>query len=421
MTIDKSEEELIKANKRLEFQDKERDKRAAELLIANKELAFQNKEKEKRAEELIIANKELLFQNTEKKKRAAELVIANKELEFQNREKELREDELVVANIELDYQNDEKDKRADELIIANKEIDYQKEEKEKRAEELIISNKEQDIKNEENEKRETELSNTNLAQGLDISELKRAQSEIKLKNEQLERLNAEKDKFFSIIAHDLRGPFSGFLGFTDLLKTDIHSMSKDELQDTANRMFSSASSLFRLLTNLLEWSIAQRGLTAFEPEVLSLKEIADDSLRLFTDVAKNKGIVLKEKIPEDIFVIADKLMLNTILRNFVSNSVKFTETGGRILITARVIDDKVEISIADTGIGMNDEMIKDLFRIDVKSGRIGTNGEPSTGLGLILCKEFVEKHNGKISVLSEVGKGSLFTFSLPLAKNVETD
>jgi signal transduction histidine kinase len=398
MTIDKSEEELIKANRKLAFQDQEREKRAAELVIANKELAFQNKEKEKRADELIIANKELLFQNTEKEKRAAELVIANEELAFRNREKELREDELVVANIELDYQNDEK---------------------EKRAEELIISNKEQDIKNEENEKRTKELSIANLEQGLDISELKQAELEIKLKNEQLEKLNAEKDKFFSIIAHDLRGPFSGFLGFTDLLKTDIYSMSKDELQDTANRMFSSASSLFRLLTNLLEWSIAQRGLTAFEPEVLSLKDLADDSLKLFYDVAKNKGIVLKEKIPEDIFVVADKLMLNTILRNFVSNSIKFTETGGRILITTRISEDKVEISIADTGIGMNQEMLNDLFRIDVKSGRKGTNDEPSTGLGLILCKEFVEKHNGKISVLSEVGKGSLFTFSLPLAKTDE--
>jgi signal transduction histidine kinase len=398
MTIKKSEEELITANKKLAFQDQEREKRAAELLIANKELAFQNKEKEKRADELIIANKELLFQNTEKEKRAAELVIANEELALQNREKELREDELVVANIELDYQNDEK---------------------EKRAEELIISNKEHDIKDEENEKLATELNNTNLAQEHDISELKRAESEIKLKNEQLERLNAEKDKFFSIIAHDLRGPFAGFLGFTEILKTDIHSMSKDELQDTANRMFSSASSLFRLLTNLLEWSIAQRGLTEFIPEVLSLKEIADDSFKLFTDVAKNKGIVLKEKIPGDIFVVADKLMLNTIIRNFVSNSVKFTETGGRILITTRIIDDKVEISIADTGIGMDEKMLNDLFRIDVKSGRKGTNDEPSTGLGLILCKEFVEKHNGKITVQSEVGKGSMFTFSLPLANNVE--
>lgn len=398
MSINKSEEELIKANKKLAFQDQEREKRAAELVIANKELAFQNKEKEKRSDELIIANKELLFQNTEKEKRAAELVIANEELALQNREKELREDELVVANIELDYQIDEN---------------------EKRAEELIISNKEHDIKNEENEKLTKELSNTNLAQGLDISELRRAESEIKLKNEQLERLNAEKDKFFSIIAHDLRGPFSGFLGFTDLLKTDIHSMSKDELQDTANRMFSSASSLFRLLTNLLEWSIAQRGLTEFNPERLSLKELTEESFKLFTDVAKNKGIVLKEKIPGDIFVNADKLMLNTIIRNFVSNSVKFTESGGRILITTRIIDDKVEISIADTGIGMDEKMLNDLFRIDVKSGRIGTNDEPSTGLGLILCKEFVEKHNGKISVLSEVGKGSMFTFSLPLAKNVE--
>jgi signal transduction histidine kinase len=193
-------------------------------------------------------------------------------------------------------------------------------------------------------------------------------------------------------------------------------MSNEEIQDTANRMYRSARSLFRLLTNLLEWSIAQRGLTTFNPDKLSFKEIAKDSLQLFYDVAMNKGIDIKETIPEDIFVIADKSMLNTIIRNFVSNAVKFTRKGGRILISAKIVEDKVEISIKDTGIGMNEDLIKNLFRIDMKIGHKGTDDEPSTGLGLLLCKEYIEKHTGKITIKSGEGKGSEFVFSLPGGK-----
>jgi signal transduction histidine kinase len=345
--------------------------------------------------DLIAANKEIAFQKEEKEKRVDELVIANKELDMQSKEIELREDELLVANIEIDYQNEEKNKR---------------------AEELIISNKEQDFKNEENEKLVSELNTTNIAQELDINKLKRAELEIKLKNEQLEKLLAEKDKFFSIIAHDLRGPFTGFLGFTDLLKTDINSLPKEELQDLANRMYTSASSLFRMLTNLLEWSMSQRDLTTFNPEKISLNELIKDSLQIFYDVAKNKGIGLKETIPEDIFVSADKAMLNTIIRNLVSNAVKFTNNGGVILVTAKISGDMVDIHVADNGIGMNEELVSNLFRIDKKTGRIGTGNEPSTGLGLLLCKEFVEKHKGKISVASDENKGSVFSFSLPLFK-----
>jgi len=352
--------------------------------------------KNEQAEDLIKANEEIAFQKDENEKRAAELVIANKELVSQNIEKELREDELVAANNEIDYQNDEKNKR---------------------AEELIISNKEHDFKNKENGKLVKELNTTNVAQELDITKLKRAEQEIKLKNEQLEKLLAEKDKFFSIIAHDLRGPFTGFLGFTDILKSDINSMSKEALQETANQMFSSASSLLRMLTNLLEWSMSQRDLTNFKPEKISLKEITNESLQIFYDVAKNKGIALRETIEEDVFVLADKAMLNTVIRNLISNAVKFTNNGGVILVTVKISADKAVVYVADNGIGMDEELVSNLFRIDKKTGRMGTGNEPSTGLGLLLCKEFVEKHEGKISVLSEENKGSVFSFGLPLFRS----
>ncbi len=248
----------------------------------------------------------------------------------------------------------------------------------------------------------------------DVTAQKLAEEEIQYKNVHLSELNAQKDKFFSIIAHDLRSPFTGFLGFTDLLKSDLYNMPIDEIKDIADRMNSSARNLFGLLTNLLEWSMSQRGLTAFHPEKISVKEITDSCIEYFHEAAKKKGIELNTKISKDVFVKADKDMLNTILRNLISNAFKFTKKDGLITISAKVVNDKVNISIKDTGIGMNENLINNLFRLDNRTIREGTDDEPSTGLGLLLCKEFLGKHNGKIWVISEEGKGSEFKFSLPL-------
>jgi len=330
--------------------------------------------------------------------------------------KEKRTDELIIANKELVYQNEEKEKRADELIIANKELVYQNEEKEKRAEELIIFNKEQVFRNEENEKLTIKLITTNIAQRRDITELKRAEQEIKIKNEELIKLNAEKDKFFSIIAHDLRSPFTGFLGITEIMVTDMDRFTLDDFRKFAGDLNLEANNLYRLLTNLLDWAKMQTGLTDFNPDKLSLKGIAEDCFQLFNERAKKKGIDMEEAIPEDIFVMADKSMLNTIIRNLISNALKYTRKGGRISISAKNLIDKVEISIKDTGIGMGEELIKNLFKIDKKTSRKGTDDEPSTRLGLLLCKEFIEKHTGLITVESKEGKGSEFVFSLPGGK-----
>jgi len=248
----------------------------------------------------------------------------------------------------------------------------------------------------------------------DITERKQVEEEIKLKNEELGKTNAEKDKFFSIIAHDLRSPFTGFLGFTDLLKKDLHNMSISELQKIADRLNNSANKLFGLLTNLLEWSIAKRGLTAFNPVRLSLKNILEENIKIFNETVSKKGIEIEESIPEDLFVMADKSMLETIIRNVVSNALKFTKKGGRLAISAIKSEDKVVISVKDTGIGMSNELMNDLFKIDKRTNRIGTDNEPSSGLGLLLCKEFIEMHKGKIWIVSEEEKGSEIVFSLPL-------
>ncbi|HLP14788.1 MAG TPA: ATP-binding protein [Bacteroidota bacterium] len=252
-----------------------------------------------------------------------------------------------------------------------------------------------------------------LALTRDITERKKAEAEIQRKNEELVRLNTEKDKFFSIIAHDLRSPFNYFLGLTKLMAENIHSFTMDELQALAVKMKDSAANLFRLLENLLEWARMQQGIIPFRPELLCLRSVAEESMALMREPAQQKGIHLTCEAPEDLMLHADRAMLQTVIRNLVSNAVKFTPTGGSIILTGKTIAQAiVQISITDTGIGMNRAMIDNLFRLDVRTTRKGTAGEPSTGLGLLLCKEFVEKHGGKLWVESETGRGTTFHFTI---------
>jgi PAS domain S-box-containing protein len=248
----------------------------------------------------------------------------------------------------------------------------------------------------------------------DMTERKHAEEEIKLKNEQLLKLNAEKDKFFSIIAHDLRGPFSGFLGLTQILAEGLHSLTIDQIQVFSVEMNNSASKLYHLLENLLHWSRMQQGLVPFVPKEMELSSIVNVCIDIVLESAKNKGIEITSDIPNKTEVFADENMLQTIIRNLVSNAVKFTPKGGFIKISAKATGDKdIEISINDTGIGMDQTLVDNLFRLDVQTSRKGTEGEPSTGLGLLLCLEFIEKQGGKIRVESTEGVGSTFYFTVP--------
>ena len=242
---------------------------------------------------------------------------------------------------------------------------------------------------------------------------KRAENEIKSKNEQLQKTNSEKDKFFSIIAHDLRSPFNGFLGLTQIMEEDLPTLTMPEIQEIAVSLRSSANNLFRLLENLLEWAKMQQGLILFDPKVLQLLPCVDECVTVMLELAKNKGIEITYYISNDLKVFTDSNILQAVIRNLVSNAVKFTSSGGKVCLSAKDTGDKsVEISIRDTGIGMSPKMIENLFKLDVQTSREGTDGEPSSGLGLLLCKEFVEKHAGKIWVESEEGVGSTFYFTL---------
>jgi ligand-binding sensor domain-containing protein/signal transduction histidine kinase len=238
--------------------------------------------------------------------------------------------------------------------------------------------------------------------------------EISQKNQELLKMNTEKDKFFSIIAHDLRSPFSGFLGLTQQMAEDLPDFKMEELQDIAIRLKTSASSIYALLENLLVWARIQQGQISYKPQKVQLSLIINESISSLLDAAKNKKIVITINIDENLFVDADNNMLQTVIRNLVSNAVKFTPEHGSIVLSAMSTSQAyTEITVRDSGIGMNPSMLEKMFRIEEKINRKGTTGEPSTGLGLILCKEFIEMHSGSIWVESEEGKGSVFHFTIP--------
>ena len=248
----------------------------------------------------------------------------------------------------------------------------------------------------------------------DITAQKDAEEDLLKSQEILQKSNAEKDKFFSIISHDLRGPFNGFLGLSKMMAEDLPKLTQRQIQKMAGSMKDSAANLFRLLENLLEWSRLQRGATPFEPESFLLMPVIEGSMKPFMDSTNKKEIEISYEIPGEMEVYADEYMLASTIRNLISNAVKFTRKGGKVTIAAKPgPDHSVEISVRDTGIGMNPDLVHDLFRLDVQTNRRGTEGEPSSGLGLLLCKDFVEKHGGRIWVESGEGKGSTFCFTLP--------
>ncbi len=255
----------------------------------------------------------------------------------------------------------------------------------------------------------------------DITDVKKAQAELlaahhelKEKNAQLRELNASKDRFFSIISHDLKNPFSVLLGFAELLAMNIDRYDKERIKGLAQRLFSSANRLYALLENLLTWSKIQRGLMECLPKPLRLHELAAENVELFLPQAEKKLISLHSDISEQIIAYADESMVNTIFRNLISNAIKFTAAGGSVTVSSiPQREGGVEVIVSDTGVGIPAEMIPRLLQLDAQYTHIGTAGEEGTGLGLILCRELVEQNGGKIWVESQPGKGTMFHFTLP--------
>ncbi len=247
-----------------------------------------------------------------------------------------------------------------------------------------------------------------------LERLKAEKSEIKLR-----QLNADKDRFISILGHDLKNPFNSILGFSDVLSTEIDSLNSDEIKEIAGHINKSARTTNNLLEAILMWARTQQGKIPFNPQNLRFEDICMNIVEILNPNAKEKNITINYSLADHLNVFADIDMLKTVLRNLVSNAIKFTSNGGAINIKAEENSDNITISVSDNGIGIAHDALNKLFDISEVLTTKGTAGETGSGLGLMLCKDFVEKHNGKIWVESEVGIGSTFMFTLPIKVRVK--
>ena len=236
--------------------------------------------------------------------------------------------------------------------------------------------------------------------------------ELRQKNLRLEESNANKDKFFSLIAHDLKSPMTGFLSLAELFE-NTDNMQPEQFKEFIRQFRASAENLFQLLENLLTWARIQRGLIEHAPQRANLGDIIHQNVALMAQNARQKKIALVNSVAQEVFVYADTHMLEAIIRNLLSNALKFTKPGGSVDITTADAGDFVTVSVSDNGIGMTEEKCAKLFQIGMKIQSKGTADEKGTGLGLILCKEFVEKNGGAIGVESRPERGTTVWFTLP--------
>ena len=384
------EDELSVANKKLLFQNEEKEKRAAELSIANAELLFQNEEKEKRAAELIIANTELIFQNEEKEKRAAELIIANKELAFQNKEKEKRAAELIIANKELAFQNKEKEKRAAELIIANKELAFQNEEKEKRAAELIIANK--------------ELLAFTYISSHDLQEpLRKIQTFVTIILENENKNLSEKGKYnfqrMQLAAQRMQQLIDDLLAFSRINTTD-HKFEKTDL-----------SLIIEEVKNELRDNILEKHATIEATEICTVNIIAFQFRQLIYNLISNALKFSNPAIPSRIIIkcitIKGSLLNNTGIPALAGTA----ENGNALLEKFSPEKNYYHISIKDNGIGFEPHFSERIFGVFQKLH--SKEVYKGTGIGLAIVKKIVDNHKGLITATSELNKGATFDIYIP--------
>jgi two-component system sensor histidine kinase/response regulator len=260
-----------------------------------------------------------------------------------------------------------------------------------------------------------EQDETILRQNEELLELNASlEKKVEERTLQLKDMNATKDKFFSIIAHDLKNPFNTLMGFTELLLDNLDDYTQDKLREFIGILHETSKQSYALLENLLEWSRSQTGRIQLNKENLNIYEIAEDNISLLLNQAAKKRIKLENEIDLSVVVFADANMIRTVIRNLISNAIKYTRENGSITISSRKNNNKHEISVKDTGLGIKPENKEKLFRIDLNYTTRGTADEGGTGLGLILCREFINKNGGDIWVESVYGEGSTFSFSLPL-------
>lgn len=286
-------------------------------------------------------------------------------------------------------------------------------------------------------KRNAELKHTNeklqeeMVERQKLEAIRLEQERLRLQNEflekqsrQLEKINAEKDKFFSIVAHDLKGPFQPLLGYSELLLLAPDMLTPSKIQQIGQQINQTANNIYDLLENLLRWSSMQMGRMEHQPIVIDLPKLIDENFRLLSENALKKQITLRNYVSAELLVYADQNMLNTVIRNLISNALKFTSRGGNITITASnpfsFVENEegqpyLQLSIADNGVGMSSEHVQSLFQLHSHISTLGTASEQGTGLGLIICQEMVEMNKGQIWIDSQLGVGTTVHFTVPLS------
>jgi len=248
-----------------------------------------------------------------------------------------------------------------------------------------------------------------------IERLEYVNNQLKISEEELKNTNASKDKFFSIIAHDLRSPFSSLLSFSEFLIEDIDELSKEEIKSFAEKIHESAKNVFTLLENLLQWSKIQSGKIPYQPSNFNISFKINQVTALLTDNAVNKKIHIVNEVSPNAVVFADEDMIFSVIQNLLSNAIKFTNEGGSVVFRSLIKASSIDISVTDSGVGIKEEDLPKLLRIDVHHTTYGTKDEKGSGLGLIICKEMIERNRGKMHVESKVEVGTTFTFTLPKA------
>ncbi|MBK7058904.1 MAG: PAS domain-containing sensor histidine kinase [Leptospiraceae bacterium] len=254
---------------------------------------------------------------------------------------------------------------------------------------------------------------------IDISERKQIELTLQTYTQELEKTNKTKDKFFNIIAHDLRNPFAGLMSLSDIMQTSLVENNNEQASiflKYTHMIFNSSKSALSLIDNLAQWAKTQTGNIAVNHRKVSFNFLVSITIPIVSGNAFNKNISIETDLTEEDIVYADEYLITTVLRNLLTNAIKFTHTNGKIVVSTKNKDGFFEVSVNDSGIGMNPQNLEKIFKIDSKFSNLGTNNEKGTGLGLILCKEFVELQGGRIWVTSNVGIGSTFTFTLPLAQ-----
>lgn len=249
------------------------------------------------------------------------------------------------------------------------------------------------------------------------NEVHKQKEAIEVQRKELESLNITKDKFFAIIAHDLKNPFSTVLGLSELLAKEFETFEPDKLKVFIEQIYKYSNNTFNLLENLLQWSMLQTGRMPLKPKLVNINELIIENIELLKGNAQQKGIELESNTFDDTLVFVDISMITTVIRNLLSNAIKFTAQAGTIKIDMTKEENKLKISIQDNGVGISMQDMQRLFKIDSNPTSIGTSMEKGTGLGLILCKDFVERNGGNIWAESQLGKGSTFYFTIPLVGN----